>query len=69
MTSPFSKTALRSPFLLPLCECSGPMNLASVEPHPTDSTQELKTYKCAVCSGTQAFSVPKRSAGTPATST
>ena len=24
-----------NPFLLPVCSCGGPMNLASLEPHPT----------------------------------
>ena len=24
---------LRDPFLLPVCDCGGPMNLASLEPH------------------------------------
>ena len=35
----------RDPFLLPVCSCGGPMNLASLEPHPTRTDQELKTYK------------------------
>jgi hypothetical protein len=36
------------------------MNLAILEPHPTDSGQEIKTYRCAFCSRTQVFVVAKR---------
>jgi hypothetical protein len=60
MSAPFTKAALRDPFLLPVCECAGPMNLASLEPHPTDPDKELKTYKCAFCSRQQVFSVVRR---------
>lgn len=52
---------LRDPFLLPLCEhCGGPMNLASVEPHPTRPAHELKTFACQLCAEHQVFTVEKR---------
>jgi hypothetical protein len=60
MSAPFSKSDFPNPFLLPVCECAGPMNLASLEPHPTEPDKELKTYKCAFCSRTQVFAVVKR---------
>ena len=47
------------PFLLPVCSCGGPMNLASLEPHATQIDQELKTYKCLPCGGQEAFKVRK----------
>ena len=50
----------RDPFLLPLCECGGPMNLASLEPHPTQAEHELKTFTCQDCAAQQVFSVEKR---------
>jgi len=49
-----------NPFLLPVCSCGGPMNLASLEPHPTRADQELKTFKCAHCARQQVFTVQKR---------
>jgi hypothetical protein len=48
------------PFLLPVCSCGGPMNLASLEPHATQTDQELKTYKCLHCGGQEVFTVRKR---------
>jgi hypothetical protein len=36
------------------------MNLASLEPHPTQPDQELKTYKCTLCARQQVFTVRKR---------
>ena len=48
------------PFLLPVCDCGGPMNLASLEPHASRSELELKTYKCAHCGRQQAFTVQRR---------
>lgn len=51
---------MRDPFLLPVCDCGGPMNLASVEPHPTESGQDLKTFKCRHCGKQQAFVVRRR---------
>jgi hypothetical protein len=39
------------------------MNLASLEPHPTQSAQELKTFECQLCAAQQVFSVEKRTAG------
>lgn len=53
-------SALGDPFLLPVCDCGGPMNLASVEPHPTSPDQELKTYKCRHCGRQHLFTVQKR---------
>ena len=53
---------LRDPFLLPVCDCGGPMNLASLEPHPTQSGYELKTFACQECGAQQVFSVEKRPA-------
>ena len=50
----------RDPFLLPVCSCGGPMNLASLEPHPTRTDQELKTYKCLHCGRLEALTVQKR---------
>jgi hypothetical protein len=54
------RAAVRDPFLLPVCDCGGPMNLASLEPHPTRSDHEVKTYKCRHCGKQQGFSVRKR---------
>jgi hypothetical protein len=51
---------LRDPFLLPVCDCGGPMNLASLEPHPTRPGNELKTFKCQDCGAQQVFDVEKR---------
>jgi hypothetical protein len=48
------------PFLLPICECGGPMNLASLEPHAARPELELKTYKCTHCGSQQVFTVQKR---------
>ena len=57
---PALQPRLRDPFLLPLCDCGGPMNLASLEPHPTQHTQELKTFECQLCAVQQVFTVEKR---------
>ena len=54
------KASLRDPFLLPVCDCGGPMNLASLEPHPLWADQEVKTYKCAQCARQQGFTVKRR---------
>lgn len=51
---------LRDPFLLPVCDCGGPMNLASLEPHPTQPAQELKTFECQLCAAQQVFTVERR---------
>jgi len=51
---------LRDPFLLPVCECGGPMNLASLEPHPTQAAHEVKTFECQLCAAQQVFTVEKR---------
>ena len=63
MTASVPKATLGDPFLLPVCECGGPMNLASLEPHPTRQDQELKTFKCSLCSRQQVFTVQKRVTG------
>ena len=49
MAASLPTTSARDPFLLPVCECGGPMNLASLEPHATRVDLELKTYKCLHC--------------------
>ena len=54
------KVALGDPFLLPVCDCGGPMNLATLEPHPTHAAEELKTYECSHCGRQQVFTVQKR---------
>jgi hypothetical protein len=58
---PASTTAaIGDPFLLPVCDCGGPMNLASLEPHAARPDLELKTYKCLHCGTQQVFTVQKR---------
>ena len=58
---PAPTTAARGdPFLLPVCHCGGPMNLASLEPHASRADLELKTYKCTHCGSQQVFTVQKR---------
>jgi len=52
---------LRDPFLLPICDCGGPMNLASIQPHPDLPDRELKTFKCSICGAQQAFEGRRRS--------
>ena len=59
MSAP-TMAAQGDPFLLPVCECGGPMNLASLEPHASQSELELKTYKCAHCGTQQVFTVQRR---------
>ncbi len=54
------KKRVRDPFLLPVCDCGGPVNLASLEPHPTEPGHEVKTYKCQHCGRQQVFDVQKR---------
>jgi len=61
-SAPRPKTALRDPFLLPVCDCGGPMNLASLEPHPTHAAEEMKTYECAQCGRQHVFTVQRRAA-------
>jgi hypothetical protein len=55
-----SKRPRGDPFLLPLCDCGGPMNLASLEPHPTRADHELKTFKCTRCGAHEVFNVQRR---------
>jgi len=55
----------RDPFLLPVCDCGGPMNLASLEPHATRSDLELKTYKCLHCGKQDVLTAKKRSPDVP----
>jgi hypothetical protein len=58
-----AKNAVRplgDPFLLPLCDCGGPMNLASLEPHPAKPNRELKTFKCTRCGSQDVFDVQRR---------
>ena len=65
MPAPASKRSFGDPFLLPVCDCGGPVNLASLEPHPTEPDQELKTYKCLHCGRQQVFTVRKRPGARP----
>ena len=58
--APRPKVALGDPFLLPVCDCGGPVALASLEPHPTRRDREIKTYKCANCCKQQVFTVRTR---------
>jgi hypothetical protein len=60
MSASVPKATLGDPFLLPVCDCGGPMNLASLEPHPTRPDQELKTFKCMHCDREESFTVQKR---------
>lgn len=60
MTASLPKARPGDPFLLPVCDCGGPMNLASLEPHPTRVDQEFKTYKCLHCGRHNEFVVHKR---------
>ena len=60
MSMAAAKRPLGYPFLLPLCDCGGPMNLASLEPHPTRADHELKTFKCTRCGAQEVFSVQRR---------
>jgi hypothetical protein len=60
MSASVPKQSFGDPFLLPVCDCGGPMNLASLEPHATRSDQEVKTYKCLHCGKQQVFTVRKR---------
>jgi hypothetical protein len=59
---PALQSKLRDPFLLPVCDCGGPMNLASLEPHPTQPAHEMKTFECQLCHAQQVFTVEKRQA-------
>lgn len=60
MPASVPKLSFGDPFLLPVCDCGGPMNLASLEPHATRSDQEVKTYKCLHCGKQQVFTVQTR---------
>jgi hypothetical protein len=62
MPASLSATSARDPFLLPVCACGGPMNLASLEPHPTRADLELKTYKCLHCGGHDVMTGARRTA-------
>jgi hypothetical protein len=46
--------------MLPICECGGPMNLASIQPHPELADQELKIFRCSTCGAQQAFNGRRR---------
>lgn len=59
-SAPAQQIMLRDPFLLPVCDCGGPANLASLEPHPTQPDHELKTFSCTRCGAQQTFDVQKR---------
>ena len=60
MPASLPSTPTRDPFLLPVCDCGGPMNLASLEPHPTRHDLELKTYKCLHCGHQEVLTAARR---------
>jgi hypothetical protein len=64
MSASLPRTRARDPFLLPVCDCGGPMNLASLEPHPTRADLELKTYKCLHCGEQDVLTAARRPAKT-----
>ena len=39
-------------------KCNGPTRLIGIEPHPTRSHTDLRTYRCLVCDHLQAAVVP-----------
>ena len=48
-----------SPTHGPACAtCSGPTRLIGIEPHPTQSHTDLRTYQCLVCDAVQAELMP-----------
>jgi hypothetical protein len=51
---------MRDPFLLPVCRCGGPANLALVEPDPARSDYENRIYRCAHCSSLETYPVKRR---------
>jgi hypothetical protein len=43
----------------PACaECGGPTRLVGIEPHPTKTDTDLRTYECRQCSAFKAYVVP-----------
>ena len=60
MSAPIALRPLGDPFLLPICDCGGPMNLASLEPHATQPDHELKTFACTRCGAQAVFNVRTR---------
>jgi hypothetical protein len=42
----------------PCTECSGPTRLTGIEPHPTRSRTDLRTYQCLSCDAVHAVIVP-----------
>lgn len=49
------------PFLLPVCShCGGPTSLSHLEPNPTCSHEDLRTYKCAWCGALRTHAVARK---------
>lgn len=49
------------PFLLPVCShCGGPTSLSHLEPNPSCSFEDLRTYKCAWCGALRTHAVRQR---------
>jgi hypothetical protein len=46
---------------LPICHaCDVGTSLALVEPHPTDSALELRTFRCPLCGGQEVYETARR---------
>jgi hypothetical protein len=53
------------PFLLPVCShCGGPTHLSHLEPNPSCSFEDLRTYKCAWCGAQRTHAVARQRKGT-----
>jgi hypothetical protein len=49
------------PFLLPVCShCGGPTSLSHLEPNPSCSFEDLRTYKCAWCGAMRTHTVARK---------
>ena len=49
------------PFLLPVCaQCGGPTSLSHLEPNPSCSSEDLRTYKCAWCGELRTHAVARK---------
>ena len=48
------------PFLLPVCRCGGPCNLAAVEPDLICLEAEHRLYRCMACGDLRDYLVRKR---------
>jgi hypothetical protein len=55
-----AQTAIE-PFLLPLCpDCNGATCLSGLSPHPTESAEELRIYRCSDCGAQHTFARKRR---------